>query len=115
MDAAIAFLLAQLPNLCSLDLRFQYIKEIDLVGAAANQLTKLDWEFLHTDDDTARENSDCLTHHATAGLDIIVDSLLPVRDTLVDLTIRADVRMIAEHNFQLSVVEVRGSLARIVK
>ncbi|KAK8005724.1 hypothetical protein PG990_011761 [Apiospora arundinis] len=85
-------------NLTSLTLRHVRESALKEILSCTKRLIKLDWQFLYSEPD----------------LDVLVDALAPVRDTLKDLTIRADAIQPAQLDYE-ELIEVRGSLEGLVE
>ncbi|KAK7965212.1 hypothetical protein PG996_000433 [Apiospora saccharicola] len=83
--------------------------------SSTKQLIKLNWQFLQCDHNLTTENEDDPPlYPPIADLDVIVDALTPVRDTLKDLTIGADAIKRERVSYDIS-IEVRGSLKGLVE
>ncbi|KAK6840161.1 hypothetical protein PG987_006027 [Apiospora arundinis] len=86
-------------TLTSLTLRHVRESALKEILSCTKRLIKLDWQFLYSE---------------LADLDLLVDALTPVRDTLKDLTIRADAIQPAQLDYE-DIIEVRGSLEGLVE
>lgn len=102
-------------TLTSLTLR--HVRESALKGilSCTKRLTKLDWQFLYSERNMAtRQKGAPLLYPPIADLDVLVDALTPVRDTLKDLTIRAHAIQPVQLDYETP-IEVRGSLQGLVE
>ncbi|KAK8073392.1 hypothetical protein PG994_004291 [Apiospora phragmitis] len=98
-------------TLTSLTLR--HVRESALKGilSCTKRLIKLDWQFLYSERNIATRQK--APPPQIADLDVLIDALTPVQDTLKDLTVGADAIQ-AGLDYESS-IEVRGSLKRLVE
>ncbi|KAK6856400.1 hypothetical protein PG995_006587 [Apiospora arundinis] len=77
-------------TLTSLTLRHVRESALKEILSCTKRLVKLDWQFLYSERNMSTQYRGPRLYPPIADLDVLVDALTPVRDTLKDLTIRAD-------------------------
>ncbi|KAK7908468.1 hypothetical protein PG985_015771 [Apiospora marii] len=101
-------------TLTSLTLRHVRESALKEILSCTKRLAKLDWQFFYSERNmTTLQIGDALLYPPIADLDVLVDALTPIRDTLKDLTIRAHAIQPVQLEYQTP-IEVRGSLEGLV-
>lgn len=101
-------------TLTSLTLRNVRETALKRILSAANRLVKLDWEFIYSEGNMSTQPGHTLLYPPVADLDHLVDALTPIRETLEDLTIRADATQPNQMEYK-SLIEITGSLKGLVE
>lgn len=101
-------------TLTSLTLRNVRETALKRILSATKRLVKLDWEFLYSEGNMSSQLTHTLLYPPIVDLDYLVDALTPIRETLKDLTIRADATEPIQMDYE-SLIEIRGSLKGLVE
>ncbi|KAK7973637.1 hypothetical protein PG989_015485 [Apiospora arundinis] len=101
-------------SLTSLTLRHVRESALKEILSCTKRLIKLDWQFLYSERNMSTQYRGPRLYPPIADLDVLVDALAPVRNTLKDLTIRADAIQPAQLDYE-ELIEVRGSLEGLVE